>query len=105
MSETTRYFVQAVFELDCKWSHDAPCYRIYVNDDLFTERTWQLENHLCLEQILQINAPAGKYVVRIESVGSTAAEFSTKNHRVELGPARWQKGHKIIIRPFEHAVS
>jgi hypothetical protein len=93
------HFVLAVFDLDCAWHGTPPTYRIYVNDELFTERQWIWPSDFYLEQMLQIQAPAGKYVVRVEPVYPSQAEFSIRNNRVEHGPARWQKQHKIIIQP------
>jgi len=93
------YFVRAVFDLDCTWTGQPPSYRIYINDEMFTEKTWAWPSHLCLEQILQIQAPIGKYVVTVEPIGNPQAEFVTRNHRIEYGSARWQKTHKIIIEP------
>ena len=33
-------FVKAMFDIDCEWSDTQPAYRVFVNDELFTERTW-----------------------------------------------------------------
>ena len=81
-------FVKAVFDLDCDWEGLPPVYRIYVNDELFTERTWRWTQEY-LEEILQIQAPPGQYQVRVEPVGPNLAHFRANNHRVEYGPGRW----------------
>jgi len=81
-------FVKAVFDLDCDWEGLPPVYRIYVNDELFTERTWCWTDQY-LEEILQIQAPPGQYQVRVEPVGPNLAHFRATNHRVEYGPGRW----------------
>lgn len=88
-------FVKAWFDLDCEWCGLPPIYRIFVNDELFAERTWVwTENYL--SEMLQIQAPPGAYQVRVESVGPSLAHFSTSNHRVELGPARWDLAGKVL---------
>jgi hypothetical protein len=90
--------VRAVFELDCVWADSLPSYRIYVNDEMFTERTWSWPSNLCIDQTLQIQAPMGEYTVTVTPVGNSKCEFVTRNCRIEHGPARWQDNHKIIIQ-------
>lgn len=90
-------FVKAWFDLDCEWMGLPPIYRVYVNDELFAERTWIWTEHY-LSEMLQIQAPPGHYEVRVESVGPNLARFVTGNHRIEYGPARWtKKGHVLEI--------
>jgi len=95
------YFVRASFDLDCKWEGIPPVYRIYVNDELFTERTWTYESDLYTRQVLQIQAPTGKYMVRVEPVGPCLAQFTVSNNRVDHGPGRWVKTQKLVIAPWE----
>ena len=45
-----------------------PKYRIYVNNELFTERTWIFNDDQYLEEMLQIDAPTGKYLIKFELV-------------------------------------
>ncbi len=93
------HYVRAVFDIDCNWHGRPPVYRVYVNDELFTEREWIWGTNVYVTQTLQMQAPSGKYTVRVEPVNSDHASISTRNHRIEYGPARWQKQHKIIIQP------
>jgi len=93
------YFIRAVFDIECQWVTTPPIYRIYVNDELFSEKEWRWSNNNYLEQLLQIQAPPGKYIVRVDTLNPNQARFTTSNHRIEYGPARWQKQHKIIIQP------
>ena len=90
-------FVKAVFDLDCDWEGLPPVYRVYVNDELFTERTWRWTEHY-LEEILQIQAPPGRYRVRVESVGPNLARFRSANHRVEYGSGCWLDSEILEIR-------
>lgn len=81
-------FVTVSFDIYCHWQGIPPIYRIYVSDELFSERTWiWTENYLT--EILQIKAPPGKYSVRLESVGPNLAEFRVTNFAIKHGPARW----------------
>ena len=71
-------------------------YRVYVNDELFSEREWRWTD-CYLTEILQIQAPPGRYVVRIEPVGRNLATFTTRNHRVEYGTAQWIDAQNLEI--------
>ena len=89
-------FVRAVFDLDCEWEGLTPTYRIYVNDELFAERTWVWTNEYLIE-MLQISAPPGVYQVRVEPVAPHLARFVADNHRVEYGPGRWIRTDSLEI--------
>jgi hypothetical protein len=47
--------------------------------------------------MLQIQAPPGRYSVRLEPVGPNLAKFHVENHRIEHGRARWVDGETIEI--------
>lgn len=79
-------FVIAVADVYCKWTGEHPRYRCYVNDELFTERTWIWHNEY-LEEEIQILAPQGNYVVRYELVDSLNARLKIRNLRIKVGPA------------------
>ena len=88
-------FVKALFDIDCDWEGLPPSYRVYVNDELFAERTWTWTD-CYLTEMLQIQAPPGRYRIRIEKVGPSLAEFRTANPRIEYGPAVWVKKGSCI---------
>jgi hypothetical protein len=82
-------FVMAVCDVYVKWKQgDPPRYRCYVNDELFTERTWIWKNHY-LEEMLQIAAEPGQYQLRIEAVKPTGGKFKITNYQIDHGPAQW----------------
>ena len=83
-------FVRANFNIDCEWEGLPPVYRVYVNDELFAERTWTWTD-CYLDEMLQISASPGLYRVRVETVEPTLARFHTSNYRVDYGPGRWVK--------------
>jgi hypothetical protein len=81
-------FISAVFDIYCSWQDTPPSYRVFVNDELFSERTYIWTNEY-LSEILQILAMPGQYTVRFEPVQPCSATFKTQYHRVEHGPGRW----------------
>ena len=80
-------FVQVVCDVHCRWDQEPPRYRVYVNDELFTERTWIWQN-VYLEEMLQILAPPGTYKIRYELVDPDHALLKVKDVRVINGPGR-----------------
>jgi len=82
----TKKFVHVQADVDCEWEGLAPVYRVYVNDELFAERTWQWTD-CYLEENLQINAEPGEYNLRWELVPPHLATITVKNMRVDRGPA------------------
>ena len=89
--------MRAVFDLDCDWEGLAPVYRIYLDHELFAEREWRWTD-CYLEEILQIQAPPGRYRVTLEPVGPNLARFRAHRHRIEHGPAQWIDADHIEIR-------
>lgn len=88
-------FVRLVSDVYCDWEGLPPDYRVYVNDELFAERTW-IWNDCYLEETLQILAPAGRYHIRHELVQPCLASIEVRNARVEYGPAHVQ-GDTLMI--------
>lgn len=82
-------FVTVLTDVYCTWTDTAPRYRVYVNDELFAERTWIWHNAY-LEEMLQIQAPPGQYIIRYELVHgyNEGAGLKTRNMRVNHGPGR-----------------
>ena len=86
----SKKFVRVLCDVHCEWEGFEPVYRVYVNDELFTERKW-IWHDSYLEELLQIEAEPGKYQIRHELVPPHSATLSVKNLRVELGPAEITK--------------
>ena len=82
----TKEFVRVLADVDCEWEGLNPIYRLYVNDELFTERTWRWTNSY-LEEMLQIEAAPGEYALRWELVPPCLARLKVSNVRVDHGPA------------------
>lgn len=93
----TRHFVKVLFDVHCEWTGQAPDYRVYVNNELFTERTFNFTDAY-LEEMLQIEAPAGKYTIRCELVPPAIANLRMENLRVDYGPAIIKGGDLLRIK-------
>jgi hypothetical protein len=89
-------------KLDCRWEGLPPAYRAYVNDELFTERTWYWTENF-IEEIFQIQAHPGKYRIRFELIQPCLAELSVLDMRVLYGPARIKGGAIKILETTEAA--
>ena len=77
--------MRVLCDVYCDWEGLAPIYRLYVNDELFTERTWIWQTEY-LEELLQIEAEPGEYQIRYELVAPHLAQLKVQNMRVEFGP-------------------
>ena len=82
----TKQFVRVLCNIDCEWESFHPIYRTYVNDELFAERTWRWTEHY-LEEMLQIEAEPGEYVIRHELVPPHLATLTVTDMHVDFGPA------------------
>lgn len=64
----------------CKWDTTPPAYRVYVDDQLLTERTfiWETSRHYIREHI-EVYLDNGWHELRIEKCSNTNAQFITNN--------------------------
>ena len=81
----TKQFIRVLCNIDCEGESFQPTYRVYVNDELFAERTWQWTDHY-LEEMLQIEAEPGEYIIRHELVEPHWATLHVSDLRVDFGP-------------------
>lgn len=81
----TKKFVRVLADVNCDWEGLSPNYRVYVNEELFAERTW-IWTDMYLEENLQIEADPGEYTIRYELVSPHLARLTVDNLRVECGP-------------------
>ena len=58
-------------------------YRVYVNNELFTERTW-IWTDSYLEEMLPISALAGVYPIRFETVDPDNGRIKVRNYRTDI---------------------
>ena len=81
----TTDFTKIEFDLYCEWKTNPPAYRVYVNDEMFTERNYVWSGPQYLTEILQLSAPAGRYKVRIENLGT--GSFKVRGLKCTAGKA------------------
>lgn len=79
-----KQFVRVLCDVDCTWVGNPPIYRVYVDDELFAERTWNWTDAY-LEEMLQIEAEPGEYTISYELANSTGADLKVTNMRVDFG--------------------
>ena len=97
MSET-RITVE-VHALQPRWIDiEQPKYRIYVNDDLMTERTWIWDQQTYIEETLWAELASGiSHTVRVELIKSkpcNLAQFGLRNLLVNEGTYPDHGGHR-----------
>lgn len=89
-------YIRVLADVRCDWDEVRPIYRVFVDDELFAERTWIWTGEY-LEELLQIEAEPGKYKVRYELVGESTATLHVENIRVEHGSATIINGNTIKV--------
>jgi hypothetical protein len=83
----TKKFVRVVCNIACKWEGLPPIYRLYIDDELFTERTWTWPDDHYLREEIQIDAEPGEYNIRYELVPPNLAELLVTRPVVDYGIA------------------
>jgi hypothetical protein len=68
----------------CRWSGSPPVYRLYVNHELFTERTWIWKDGFLTESFHVCGEP-GDYPIRYEILTNGFASISVKNLHITHG--------------------
>jgi hypothetical protein len=91
-----RHFVRVLCDVYCDWQGPDPVYRVFVNDELFTERTFSWPDCF-LEEMIQIEAEPGNYRIRYEVISPGLVQLRTENMRVDYGPAT-VKGNVVRLR-------
>lgn len=81
-------FVKLHLDLHCDWKRTPPTYRLYINHEMFTERTYIWGGTQYLQEILQLSAAPGKYHIRVDNLGDPECQFKIRNLSVNTGPAR-----------------
>lgn len=92
-----RRYVKVKVDIHCDWEGLAPIYRLYVDDELFSERTFIWQNQH-LEEVLQIKAEAGVHRIKLEKVGPNLADFQLSNWAIVEGNAFYIGENEIVIR-------
>ena len=65
------------------WGTEHPCYRVYVDNDLLTERTFIWPGHeVCIKEHLAVDLEPGAHELRIEQITSWG-KIQVKNVTVD----------------------
>jgi hypothetical protein len=81
-----RQSVVVCADVSVEWQGAPPNYRVYVGNELFTERTW-IWREQYLEEMLVVHALPGKYNLRWELVPPAQGTLEVTNIRIKHGPA------------------
>jgi hypothetical protein len=65
------------FDLFCDWQNEPPVYRLYIDEEMFAERTYIWKGVEYLHENIPIKCEAGTYRIRIENLGE--GEFRVRN--------------------------
>jgi len=88
--------VQICYDVHCDWSGPPPRYRLYVDGELFTERTFNFVQSY-LQEVIPIDAVPGDYAIRYEMIDSNG-HIAADNPRVLTGPAEFVAHNIVRIR-------
>ncbi len=83
-----KQFVKVNIDLFCDWKRVPPVYRLYVNNELFTERTYIWGGTQYIEENISLDAAPGKYVIKVDNLGDPDCQFKIRNIKVITGPAQ-----------------
>lgn len=63
--------IEITAQIRCLHAFDTPSYRLFVDGDLITERTW-IWNHetTMIEEIIFVNIEPGKHQIKVANVNS-----------------------------------
>lgn len=93
----SKYHVVVACDVHCQWEDTPPIYRLWVEDELFAERTYIWKKQY-LEELIQIYAPLGKYNIRYEIINSKRAKITPKNLKIINGPPGTTVEEETIVR-------
>ena len=78
-------FIKIRFNLHCVWKGFSPEYRIFVNDELFIERTYRVEEPYYYKEMLQVLGPPGLYKIELKAVPPYTNNFIMSDTYIEFG--------------------
>ena len=92
--------VQVHCDVYCKWDGSDTRYRLYINDELFTERSWIWNGkEYYLEEVITIEAPPGPYKIKYELLQPTGSKLKIRNMRVTTKNARIHEDQTTLEIP------
>lgn len=95
MEKTINKSVILSVDIHCNWEVNPPMYRLYVNDELFTERNYIWQASEFVTENLSLNAPPGEYKIKIETPSDF--NFKIRNLQVKYGKAQLLNDSRFIL--------
>jgi hypothetical protein len=88
-----------IHALQPNWiEHEKPKYRLYINDDLITERTWIWDMQTYIEEDLRVEvSPGVNHTIRLDLIKDNPmhlAQFGLQNLRINGWPKPDHGGHR-----------
>jgi hypothetical protein len=91
-------FVKVVYDIKCNRPEASPIYRVFVADELITERRWRwLDPDIYLEEMLQLQVEPGRYLIKFEVVDGEPSDLEFTNGRVTQGPAKIKNNQLLKV--------
>jgi len=90
-------FVRVLCDVICVQDGDNTQYRVFINQELFTERTWVWPDNYYIEEAIQLDVPMGRYQIRYELVPPTNSVIEMTNIRIDFGTARILRNNTVEI--------
>ena len=91
--------IETVITVDiyCSWEAEPPAYRVYIDDNLLTERTylWRNTDHFVRENIV-ISTEPGEHQFRLEAVNTDFKGFHWQNFTINNQPVIAANGQFIL---------
>ena len=89
--------VNVSVDIFCYWTGDPQAYRIYVDDDLLTERTYHWDNsEYFITEFIVLDVEPGQHKFKIEPVTPGFDGFSYRNFHIDGILSPTDAGHFII---------
>lgn len=89
--------VQVQADVYCMWDGSDTRYRLYVNNELFTERTWIWPaQEYFLQEVISIEAPPGLYEIKYDLLQPTQSQLKIKNVQVIGGQAKLHENQTTL---------
>jgi len=86
--------IKLTFEVHCEGSQ-GDSYRIYLNKDLLTERTWRwVPSKTYLREVAPLKLTSGEYNLQIERVEPATGVFTISNLKADGAKV---DNHRIIV--------
>jgi hypothetical protein len=76
-------YAELKFDVHCYYDNQSPRYRVYVDDDLMTERTFVWREDQYIEETVIIEAPVGTHKLRIENIDPHLGTFTVDRIMVD----------------------